>query len=629
MARAGRQLTAKVREYAGSLPLQVKLIASFVLIIIVPVVLFAWYTLRGVSDYSIRELTKKNESILDIEKTNIRNNMELMEWTGQMALSNREMVDYLQTQEDMDTAWLLEFKTKTFSMFQNFLFNNPRIANIRLFNNNPYVHEFWPVILNESRIKTKYWYDTVKQQKGMVWWELQKDRSVLTNSTAGPFVEIPYVSLLREFKYPDDTTHNGILEVSMELENFFNKTFGSVQDPTSRLLVVGRNGVLYTDRGAPIYGSSTPESLLKHVKLTDSEANVISAFSEGGQSYLALHTYIPMLDVHLVNLVNRTDTLADIQRTRGNLVIMIVVLVAVLSLLSYFMQSIILKRLRVLRDSMKKVRSGDFHVDVPVTGSDEVGELGHHYRQLLKKINELIVDQVNRQAASKEAELRSLKNQIDSHFLYNTLENLKMLAEIEGQYTISDSLTSLGGMMRYSLQWTRGHVRLRDEIQHIQNYMAIMNVRYDGRLELKLDIPPECMDQEVLKMSLQPIVENAVKHGMNSDSGSGRLTVIVSASIRMNECVIEVTDSGAGIPEEKLRMLTGMLRMDEADYQELRSRVQTGSREGSGIGLRNVDHRLVMSYGREYGIRIESIEGSFTKVVMTLPQLILTRGENI
>nr|WP_255654510.1 sensor histidine kinase [Cohnella sp. REN36] len=617
-----------VREYIGSQPLQVKLISSFVLIIIVPVLLFAWYTLRGVSDYSIRELTKKNESILDIERTNIQNNMELMEWTGQIALSNREMNDYLQSQEDMDTSLLLEFKTKTFNMFQLFLFNNPRITNIRLFTDNPYVHEFWPVVLDEARIRGKSWYGTVQEQQGMVWWEVQKDGELLSDTSMGANGETPMVSLLREFKYPDDKTHNGILEVSMELKHFFTKTFSSVQDPGSRLLAVTRDGSVYTDSGAPIFQDKSASALLRHVQLSEAAGNRTSAFSEGGQSYLAIQTFIPELDVHLVNLVNRSDTMADIRKTRGNFVVMIIVLVAVLSLLSYFMQSIILKRLRVLRDSMKKIRRGDFHVDVPVTGGDEVGELGHHYRQLLRKINELIVDQVNRQAASKEAELRSLKNQIDSHFLYNTLENLKMLAEIEGQYTISDALTSLGSMMRYNLQWTRSHVRLRDEIQHIQNYIAIMNIRYDGRLELHLDIASDCLDQEVLKMSLQPIVENAVKHGMNrSDAPGGKLAITLSARIRYETCVIEVTDNGAGIPEERLRMLSGMLRMEEADYQELRSRMETGRREGSGIGLRNVDHRLEMSYGREYGIRLESVEGSFTRVVMTLPHLILTGGE--
>lgn len=605
-----------------------KLILSFVLIIFIPTLFFSWYMFNGISDNAIQELVKKNENILDIEKINIQNNIEVMEWTGQIALSNQDMNDYLQLREEMDTAWLLEFKTKTFSSFQHFLFNNPRIANIRLFTDNPYVHEFWPVVLNESRIRNKPWYDTVMRQKGIVWWEIQRSREILSDTTVGPSVETPYVSLFREFTYPD-LTHNGILEVSMEVSHFFTKTFSSVQDPSSQLLVVTRSGEVYTDEKAGIFQNAPAAKLAERIALTKQEGNHSEVFDYEGQSYLAIQSYIPRLDVHLVNVVSLADTLADIRRTRSNMVLIVFVLVGVLCIISYFMHSLILKRLRVLRDSMKKVRVGDFHLDVPVYGTDEVGELGHHYRQLLKKINELIVEQVNRQAATKEAELRSLKNQIDSHFLYNTLENLKMLAEVDGHYTISDALTSLGGMMRYSLQWTRDRVWLRDEIQHIQNYIAIMNIRYDGRLELRLDVPPELLDQEVLKMTLQPIVENAVKHGMNRSGQQGKkLSIALSAAVRMDACIIEITDNGCGISEDRLRLLNRMLRMEESDYMELRSRLERDGRESSGIGLRNVDQRLVMSYGMEHGIRVESVEGRFTRVVMTLPHFILAGGES-
>ncbi|MBN2982109.1 histidine kinase [Cohnella algarum] len=628
MAKSQRKRSSAIRSFTGSLPLQVKLILSFVLIIFIPILIYSWFLFRGVSDNAIRDLVKKTENILDIEKINIQNNVELMEWTGQLALSNQDMKDYLQIREETDIAWLLDFKTKTFAGYQHFLFNNPRIASIRLFTDNPHVSEFWPVVLKESRIRDRSWYGTVLRQRGIVWWEIQRGGEILSTAAPDASAATPYVSLLREFMYPDDSTHNGILEVSMEVRHFFTKTFSSVQEPGSQLLVVARGGEVYTDEKAAVFRNAPARELVKRLALTDGEGNASETFDYEGHPYLAVHSYIPRLDVHLVNVVTLADTLADIRQTRSNMTVIILVLVGVLCIVSYFMHSLILKRLRVLRDSMKKVRGGNFSPDVPVYGTDEVGELGHHYRQMLKKINELIAEQVNRQAATKEAELRSLKNQIDSHFLYNTLENLKMLAEVEGQYTISDALTSLGGMMRYSLQWTRDRVRLRDEIQHIQHYMAIMNVRYDGKLELRLDVPPELNDQEVLKMSLQPIVENAVKHGMSQGGLQGKkLSVSLSAAVREGECVVEIADNGCGIPEDRLRRLNSMLRMEESDYRELRGRLEREGRDGGGIGLRNVDHRLVMSYGIEYGIRIESVEGSFTRVVMTLPHFMVSGGE--
>jgi two-component system sensor histidine kinase YesM len=290
------------------------------------------------------------------------------------------------------------------------------------------------------------------------------------------------------------------------------------------------------------------------------------------------------------------------------------------------MQAMILRRLKVLRESIQQVRSGNFNVELPpITGTDEVGELGLHYSRLILKINELIQEQATRQAAGKEAELRALKNQIDSHFLYNTLENVKMLAEIEGQYQISDIMTSLGGMMRYSMEWKREHVMLSDEIQQVKNYVSVMNIRYDGRLDLRLSIASECLKQESLKMSLQPAVENAIKHGMSRmHSSDGNLVITISAVRRDQACVIEITDSGCGIPEEKLYLLNRMLRMEDSAYQDVRQLfVRKHNQDSNGIGLRNVDQRLVMSYGTEYGIQIESQEGSYTRIIMTLPYRVM------
>src|SRR5690606_7639063 len=111
----------------------------------------------------------------------------------------------------------------------------------------------------------------------------------------------------------------------------------------------------------------------------------------------------------------------------------------------------------------------------------------------------------------------------DSHFLYNTQENIKMMAEIEGKYEISDSLTSLGEMIRYNIKWKNEFVLLKDEISHIKNYVDIMNLRLDHELCLNLEIPDELLSQEILKLSLQPIVENAIKHGIEP-SGVGTQT---------------------------------------------------------------------------------------------------------
>ncbi|MBA2939030.1 histidine kinase [Paenibacillus sp. CGMCC 1.16610] len=620
-----------IRVFTFKLSLQVKLILSFVFVIFIPVILFSWYTLNEESTKAMEELTKNNENVLEFEKINIENNMELMGWTDQLALSNREMNNYLQIEQIQDTARVLHIKLDVVNNFQYFLFNNPRIANVRLFTGNPYVNEIWPVILQESRIKDKPWHDEVMKQRGLPWWEIQENVS-LTGMPSEPSPNEPFMTYLQEFKYADNATHNGILEISMKLSDFFSRTFSSVQDKNSQLIVVARSGQVFSLKASPVFEQHSVEQLMNSVKLTSNTDIETVQFKINGQSYLAFQSYIPSIDVHLVNMVSLSDTMEGINHSRVLYIVLISLLVAFLVLLSYSMQAIILRRLKALRESMQQVRSGNFNIELPpITGTDEVGELGLHYHKLILKINELIQEQAARQAAGKEAELRALKNQIDSHFLYNTLENVKMLAEIEGQYLISDIMTSLGGMMRYSMEWKQDHVMLSDEIKQVQHYVSVMNIRYDGRLDLRLSIAPECLKQESLKMSLQPAVENAIKHGMSRmHSSDGNLVITISAVLRDQACVIEITDSGCGIPEEKLGILNRMLRMEESAYQNVRQLfVLKNNQDSNGIGLRNVDQRLVMSYGTEYGIQIESQEGSYTRIIMTLPYRAIGGGLDI
>lgn len=620
-----------IRAFTFKLSLQVKLILSFVFVIIIPVVLFSWYTLNEESAKAMKELTKNNENALAVEKTNIENNMELMGWTGQLALSNREMNNYLQIEQIQDAARVLHIKYNVVNSFQYFLFNNPRIANVRLFTDNPYVNEIWPVILQESRIQDKPWHDEVMKQSGLPWWEIQENVA-LTGAPSETSSNEPFMTYLQEFKYADNRAHNGILEISMKLSNFFSGTFSSVQDMNSQLIVVARSGQVFSLKASPVFEQHSAMQLINSVNLTCNTDCETVQFKVNGQSYLASQIYIPSIDVHLVNMVSLADTLEGIHHSRVRYILLILLLAAFLVLLSYSMQAMILRRLKALRESMKQVRSGNFDVELPpITGTDEVGELGLHYRKLILKINELIQEQATRQAAGKEAELRALKNQIDSHFLYNTLENVKMLAEIEGQFLISDIMTSLGGMMRYSMEWKRDHVMLSDEIKQVQHYVAVMNIRYDGRLDLRLSIAPECLKQESLKMSLQPAVENAIKHGMSRmHSSDGNLVITISAVRRDQACVIEITDNGCGIPQEKLGLLNRMLRMEESAYQDVRQLfVRKNNQDSNGIGLRNVDQRLVMSYGTEYGIQIESQEGSYTRIMMTLPYRVIEGGLDI
>jgi two-component system sensor histidine kinase YesM len=218
-------------------------------------------------------------------------------------------------------------------------------------------------------------------------------------------------------------------------------------------------------------------------------------------------------------------------------------------------------------------------------------------------------ENIQREVLVKNSEISSLQNQINAHFIYNVLESIKMMAEIDEEYEISDSITALGKLLRYSMRWISGNAVLRDELEYIRNYLTLINLRYDFEVILSVNLPEELLDQEIPKMSLQPIVENAVLHGIEPVAED--TTVYIKGWEQDGEFVIEVTDSGRGMTPEELEHLR----------EGIRGKVQpAGGGKGNGIGLKNVEDRIQLSFGKQYGLEIYSEYGKYTKVAIRLPR---------
>jgi len=190
-----------------------------------------------------------------------------------------------------------------------------------------------------------------------------------------------------------------------------------------------------------------------------------------------------------------------------------------------------------------------------------------------------------------------------------------MLAEIEGQYEISDALTSLGGLMRYNLRWTSEYAQLSDELAHVANYIAIMNIRFERKIRLITDIPERFLGSEMLKLTLQPIVENAVKHGL-ADGGGRGLEIRIACRAEQGKLALIVEDDGRGMTPEQTAALNSKLERSGAPMPADRP-AREGA--GSGIGLLNVQQRIRLYYGPECGLAVESEAGRYTRVTMRLP----------
>ncbi|MFB9277369.1 cache domain-containing sensor histidine kinase [Cohnella cellulosilytica] len=621
MPRYWKQKRDRIRFQLEQLTLQKRLVIAYILIMLLPSLLISMYIFRGQTGNAVQELERNNEYALEIEQINLRNSMETVKRAAERALVDRQIIQYLMQPEQLSTLELIDLDRISLQNIVWIQYNNPSIERIQLFAGNPMTNEMMPVLLHESRVREDPWYkEVMSSDKKEVWIFSHSTRELIQNRPGLEEDFNPKISLFRQLQYPEGT-HVGLLQVDMLLTNSFPNTFSPLQDEQSQMVVYDRNGdIIRNPANHFLELNGVDDDLLRKQFSTlapERKEKGSFQFHAGGVPYLGVYSYIDQLEAYMLKVAALKPVYDGINDARNRIIWANVILLSILALATYYLNAIILKKLHVLTDTMKKVRQGDFGIDLNIRGGGEVGDLAHHFRKMLRKINELIADAVNKQAAAKEAELATLKNQIDSHFLYNTLENIKMMAEINDQREISNALTSLGGMMRYNMRWTSEYVRLGDELNHIGNYVSIANIRFDDRIRLVTDIPDAYLNLELLKMSLQPVVENAVKHGLRDEE----MTIEIRAVKEDDAVLISIRDDGAGIEPERVRELNGRIERGEPEGS-----LRDGGSKGNGIGLANVHSRIQMHFGKEYGLRVDSEPGQYTRVTLRIPCMIMNGG---
>jgi len=614
----------------GRRSLQSRLIAAYIFIILGPSLLVSFYSYREINNTYIRDAIDKNSSLLEMERIHINTQIESMVRAAQVAYDDLEIRDYLSNTSEPDTEDLVEFNNNDFKNMTRIQYYNPNVEHLRLYSKNN-VPEIWPIFFRESRVASEPWYQRAEKMKGRESWSLQyNDPDLIQRFLDQTPALTPKVSLLREMSIPANN-HVGMVQVDMLLEKFSPRTYSMTLDSQSQMLLIDEEMQIFTREkdsillGNKAMGTAIKERLQVYEKTGDWDIH----YSENGNSFLLINIPIDRIQANLLNVVSMDGVLQRISHTRNLIIGANIVFVTLVTAIAYVLNAFILKNLRLLTEAMKKVRRGETYSGMTIRGGGEVGELAHHFSKLMNTINTLVAQAVHKQALSKEAELRTLHNQIDAHFLYNTLENIKMLAEVENQRVISDALTSLGGMMRYNFRWAGEYVKLRDEVRHIENYIEVMNIRFEHPIALVLNIDAPYMELEVLKMSLQPIVENSVKHawpGMAEESED--LTICIEVSEVDSNIYIAVRDNGVGLAPERLSALHAAMYAKE-ELNDSQPGAGSSGRRAGGIGLRNVHQRLQLFYGEEYGLEIQSAAGNGTTVCMTLPKVLLTGDKQL
>jgi len=537
----------------------------------------------------------------------LRSKMDILENVSSTVLTQKSFIDFIHSNMRGDGLRLVKFRQNQFEQMHNIIQSNKLISQLSFYVDNPNLYEIWPEIYKYDKFWPQDYWVTLRDEGGSAYRLFAHKDGDHT---------LAYYRLVRL----QDQQHKrpSIMEVRMDhgvvfsdlLEETGGDFFSVVMDGTYPSRYVYQSEHVFAHKAGgeldTILGSI-------HQQLDVLQQNSPIKVEVGDHTYYALYRYIAPLNAYVVDIASHQALMKGPRSWYVFVVaITLCVLLLILLLVSHTTRRIF-RRLDSVLFSMRKVRGGQLDAKIETglsehESGDEIDEVAVSYNKMLDEIKRLMTQVVDKQLIAKNAQLHALHSQINSHFLYNALESIRMQAEVQRQPAIADALVSLGSLMRYSMQWRSDTVALGEELANIQSYIQFINFMEGGSIVLTKELPQEVLSYAIPKMCMQPIVENAVHHAAPM-GGSVRIQIHVWVE-NNSQLLIEIHDNGSGIEANMLTSLQAVLSGD-SDTPIIASK--------SGLGLENVHKRLQLHYGKGCGLWIDSVQGVYTCVTIRLP----------
>lgn len=391
--------------------------------------------------------------------------------------------------------------------------------------------------------------------------------------------------------------HLGSLAIRMDMARLFADLAGPMNEGS------GTFAILEDDRQT-LYPSN-PDVELEGLRLSNQEDSGYEVKQIGGERFFV--TYIPSsyMNWTYLNILPYDSIFRKTEAAKQSVfVIYLIVFMLVLLVALWFSRSVT-GPIERLSNRMKRVQLGHFEYALlpgeKEPAMDEAGLLHRNFRIMVERINELINENYVKQIAIKDTEFKALQAQINPHFLYNTLESINWSAKAVGHKQISLMVESLGYLLRSSISGKEPLIPLEEEMATIRHYITIQGIRFEERLDFRTDIPARLTGCLVPKLSIQPIVENAIQYALEPMIDT--CVISVSAEERDGRMLLTVSDNGPGMAQDVL------------------ARIQAGelAPKGTGIGLRNIDERIKLLFGDTYGVEVGENNGGGTRITLVLP----------
>ena len=399
-------------------------------------------------------------------------------------------------------------------------------------------------------------------------------------------------------------TRRGVLLVDMNysaIEQVFDK---ANEQNSGYVYLMDRNGeIIYHPRQKAIYSGMVKEN--NRMASTYEDGTHIENFM--GEERAVVVKTIGYTGWKIVNVTPTSELFRNTIHIGFFMVMICTVTIFLILFGNIFISDRVTEPLRNLEESIRYLEEGHLEEEhIYIGGSHEIRHLGQTITLMVKRMKDLMDKMVREQEDKRKSELDALQSQINPHFLYNTLNSVVWMVECEQYREALSMVKALAKLFRISLSKGNSIITIEDELTHAQNYMSIQQMRYRNKFCVKIDVEPAIRDCITIKLIVQPILENAIYHGMEFMDGEGEITV--HGYEKDGDIYIEVSDNGMGIPEETIESLL-------TDKSRARGK-------GSGIGLWNVNQRIALYFKGDYGLSIKSELDEGTTVTIHLPKIL-------
>ncbi len=589
----------------NNLPIRYKLIVHFLLISILPAigigVLIDWTASRiiekQVNNNTLQLIGKVNKS-LEFYVGNMQNityfvsfNPKIKQFLGGSESGN----------PDPNTTDHYEIR----KFLQGFTTLYPEVAGILIVNSKgEYISNEMYARSNRSLTK-EAWYQEAVDNNGIFKIVGHPYGRNITNHVNYKDKEV--ISVVRAILDPDSQRVLGVVLIDLKLR---------VIAETAKDVRLGKTGYLMVidEKGDNIYSPSSP--ILGHIPEKWMSGGSSGTFSRwvDGDAFQFIYRKSAFTNWTTIGVFSTRESTAEMQEIRFYVVSFVFFVILLGFGASLYLSYSISKPIVQLTSYMQKAESGDLMIRYWGDRTDEVGMLGRSFNAMLSQVKKLISLTELQERQKREAELRSLQAQIKPHFLYNTLDTIHWMARKKGAQDVAEVVQSLSKLFRIGLSKGNDIIPLLDEFEHIKSYLVIQKTRYKEKLNYTIRVSPEILDVSVLKLMLQPIVENAIYHGIKERRGEGHINI--DARVQEGNLVMTIRDDGRGISAEKLKALRERLANVLYDSEE-----HNDIKDKPGYGIMNVQAKIKLTFGEAYGLSIESEEGKGTTVTIVHPLL--------